>query len=270
VSSLANLWRATLIHSQYTVHYCKRRLGFYLQRSLPQDNKIARSIFRSAMGLLAFLLIAKAMADPYTEGEFAFNSRDYATALHKFHIAAESGDADAAVRLGTMYFLGLGVPKNDSQAIRWYRVAAVREHVDAQFSLATILYGSSQYGEALRWFKALANRGFTQAYSHVGEMYEHGRGTLQDYREAIVWYSKGAKTGEPASQESIGRMYATGRGVQQDFVRAHMWLNIAASGGSKTSAEGREIVSRRMTLQQLDQAQQMAKLCLESGYKKCE
>jgi TPR repeat protein len=72
------------------------------------------------------------------------------------------------------------------------------------------------------------------------------------------------------AQFNLALMYQHGHGVAKDYVYSHIWLNIAAAGGSKTSGEVRGIVSRRMTPQQLHQAQQMAKLCLESGYKKCE
>ena len=37
---------------------------------------------------------------------------------------AEQGDADAQVNLGVMYAIGLGVPQDDAEAVRWYRLSA--------------------------------------------------------------------------------------------------------------------------------------------------
>ena len=38
--------------------------------------------------------------------------------------AAEQGDAAAQHTLGIMYANGLGVPQDDAEAVRWYRLAA--------------------------------------------------------------------------------------------------------------------------------------------------
>ena len=37
---------------------------------------------------------------------------------------AEQGDAPAKNNLGRMYAFGEGVPENDAEAVRWYRLAA--------------------------------------------------------------------------------------------------------------------------------------------------
>ena len=38
--------------------------------------------------------------------------------------AADQGDADAQYNLGLMYANGEGVPEDDAEAVRWYRLAA--------------------------------------------------------------------------------------------------------------------------------------------------
>ena len=52
--------------------------------------------------------------------------------------AAEQGDANAQLNLGVMYRNGQGVPKDDSQAVNWYRKAAEQGHSEALFKLAKI------------------------------------------------------------------------------------------------------------------------------------
>ncbi len=37
---------------------------------------------------------------------------------------AETGDANAQFNLGVMYDNGMGVPKDDAEAAKWYRLAA--------------------------------------------------------------------------------------------------------------------------------------------------
>ena len=47
---------------------------------------------------------------------------------------AEQGDAFAQYNVGFMYANGLGVPQDDAEAVRWYRLAADQGNADAQVS----------------------------------------------------------------------------------------------------------------------------------------
>jgi uncharacterized protein len=49
--------------------------------------------------------------------------------------AANQGLAVAQFNLGLMYEIGRGVPKDDAQALTWYRRAADQGDANAQFSL---------------------------------------------------------------------------------------------------------------------------------------
>jgi hypothetical protein len=58
--------------------------------------------------------------------------------------------------------------------------------------------------------------------------------------------------------------------VPKNPARAHMWFSVAAArGDAKARAELRE-VSRKMTAQQISQAEAMARACEASGYRNCE
>ena len=64
-------------------------------------------------------------------------------------------------------------------------------------------------------------------------------------------------------------MYANGEGVRQDYVRAHMWFNLAAANGNEKGSKNRDTTARRMTSQQIAQAQRMAAQCEARNYKGC-
>ena len=51
---------------------------------------------------------------------------------------AERGDAVAQYNLGVMYAEGRGVPLDDREAVRWYRLAAEQGDVVAQVNLAVM------------------------------------------------------------------------------------------------------------------------------------
>jgi TPR repeat protein len=48
---------------------------------------------------------------------------------------AKQGNAEAQVLLGMMYSNGTGVPQDDKEAVKWYRLSAEQEYELAQFNL---------------------------------------------------------------------------------------------------------------------------------------
>ena len=126
---------------------------------------------------------------------------------------------------------GEGIPQDDAEAVRWYRLAAEQGHASAQYNL--------------------------------GLMYDNGEGIPQDDAEAVRWYRLAAEQGSASAQNNLGVMYSNGEGVPQDNVEAHMWLNLAASRLSGADRERtvatRDRVAERMTPADLSEAQRRAR-----------
>ena len=93
----------------------------------------------------------------------------------------------------------------------------------------------------------------------MGILYGHGEGVPQDYAEAVKWYRKAAEQGDATAQFNLGTDYAKGQGVPQDYVLAHMWLNLAAAQGTEGAVKNRDIVAKKMTTDQLAEAQRLAR-----------
>ena len=60
----------------------------------------------------------------YSKGQKCEESNDYVNAAGWYRKAAQKGHADSQYRLGFLYELGLGVPKNYKEALLWYEKAA--------------------------------------------------------------------------------------------------------------------------------------------------
>ena len=146
-------------------------------------------------------------------------------------MAADQGLPLAQLFLGVMYVNGLGVPQDDAEAARWFRLAADQGHAGAQFNL--------------------------------GFSYDRGEGVPRDDVEAVRWYRLAADQGDAHAQTNLGAMYGTGRGVPQDYVEGHMWSNLAAAqltGEDRDRAVRiRDIVAARMTADQIAEAQRRAR-----------
>jgi TPR repeat protein len=124
--------------------------------------------------------------------------------------------------------------------------------------------------EAMKWFRLSAAKGFARAQFRIGLMYDKGVGVLQDYAEAVKWYRLAAAQGEASAQVNLGAMYDTGQGVLQDYIKAHALFNLAATKGNATAAKNRDIVAKRMTPQQIADAQKLARDCSARNFKGCD
>ena len=74
-------------------------------------------------------------AGPYEDGIEAYRRGDFSSAAKLVRKAADKGDAAAQLFLGVLYAQGVGVPKDDKQAIVWWRKAAEQGHAGAQSNL---------------------------------------------------------------------------------------------------------------------------------------
>jgi TPR repeat protein len=85
----------------------------------------------------------------------------------------------------------------------------------------------------------------------------------------VKWYTSAAGQGNARAQAKLGFMYQYGEGVLTDKKRAYMWYNIAAYKGSDIGASNKSMLANDMSLSQIDKAQDMSNICLESGYTDC-
>ena len=108
-----------------------------------------------------------------------------------------------------------------------------------------------------------------------------GGGYAQDFQKGVEAYDKGdyatalrelrplAEQGNADAQNNLGAMYQGGLGALQDDVYAHMWFNIAASNGHDNARSNRDLAAKRMTTEQLTEAQKLARECVRKNYKDC-
>ena len=85
-----------------------------------------------------------------------------------------------------------------------------------------------------------------------------------DYGTAFAKFKKAAEAGNADAQGRLASMYAVGHGVPQDFVQAYKWFNIAASTETDKeerdrSVSNRDLVSGKMTPNQIAEAQRLAR-----------
>lgn len=109
----------------------------------------------------------------FESGARALKIEDYSTALRKLKPLASVGDSHAQYVLGEMYATGKGVPKNDSEAIYWFRRAAIGTRGEADPAAAAELAVAKNYAqgigvkadadESVKWLRKAADGGSQEA-----------------------------------------------------------------------------------------------------------
>ena len=159
-------------------------------------------------------------------------SRDWIESCQK---AAESGDTNAQSSLGFIYARRAGTEKDNTKAVKWYRMAAEQGHRNSQYNLA-VMYAKGRgveqnYTEAFKWYKRAAEQGDATSQAILGMMCAKGIGTEKDDKAAINWYHKAAVQGHVIAQFSLAKMFARGRGVPIDEQEGFAWYLRAAEQG---------------------------------------
>ena len=133
---------------------------------------------------------------------------------------AEQGEAVAQNELGSRYYAGRGVDRDDVEAARWIRLAAAQGYAPAQYNL--------------------------------GLLHFRNRGVAGNDAEAARWYRAAAEQGYAPAQAGLGYLHIYGAGVEEDRVLAYMWIELAWRGAAndftrRLYAGQREELAAQMT-----------------------
>lgn len=189
-------------------------------------------------------------------------TQDYQEAVRLYRLAAAQGVANAQFNLAVMYAHGYGVGQDCQEAIRLYQALAEQGEADAQTKLG-LIYAKGQgvtqdYQEAMRWYRLAAAQGDAAAQFILACMYDYGEGVTQDYQEAVRWYHLAADQGNSLALQRLFLMYYEGQGVPQDYMKAYMWFDLAEKTGQKSDVKLRDTFAKRLTPEQIAEAQRMA------------
>ena len=155
-----------------------------------------------------------------------------------------------------LFFLALAISMNAAWA--------------GDFEDGEAAYAKNDFSTALTKYKSAAAQGDAKAQLNLGIMYGEGQGVVQDYAESVRWYKLAAAQGNAKAQNNLAIMYGAGQGGMEDYKRAHMWFNLAAVKGYSDAVKNRDIVAKRMTPQQIAEAQKLARECQARNFKNCD
>jgi localization factor PodJL len=164
--------------------------------------------------------------------------------------AAVAGDAAAAYEVGLRYAEGRGVPVDFEQAALWFKRAADKGLVPAQFRLASLLEkgkGVPKNPEGARQlYLAAANKGSAKAMHNLAVLYAEGIDGKSDYSAAVKWFRMASERGLADSQFNLGVLAARGIGMTIDLSEAYKWFALAAKQGDKEAGKKRDEIAEQL------------------------
>lgn len=163
----------------------------------------------------------------------AFQRGLYITALNLALPRAKEGDPAAMTLAAEIYARGLGVPRNPTEAARWYAAAADKGVPEAQVQYALILLDGKlaevDRARARTLLKQAADAGNRLAQFNFAQFLmdrEPGGGGRET---AVTYYRKAAEAGLADAQYAFGQLIANGvGGLEPDDAVARQWLEKAA------------------------------------------
>lgn len=180
---------------------------------------------------------------------------------------AARGDAFSQNALGWNYSQGIGVVKNDVEAMKWFRKAADQNYAPAQTSLGCY-YSEGKavkkdHEDAIKWFHRAAIQNYAPAQYRLGYGYAEGEGVKKDYKEAVKWFQKAAIQNVANAQWSLGACLELGLGIPKDETKAYQWFLLAGSQGHETAKTRISILENRLTREQIAEGQRLARNFME-------
>lgn len=118
----------------------------------------------------------------FNAGLSAYEANNLPLAYQKFLLGAKDGHLNSQYNLALMYENGIGIKKNEKEALAWYTKASTAGNSAAQYNL--------------------------------GVLYENGRGTPVNFAKANQWYRKAALQNDGLAIGNLGMLYIRGDGVK--------------------------------------------------------
>lgn len=164
----------------------------------------------------------------FEAGIAAYEANNLPLAYKEFLSAAKEGHADSQFNVALMYEQGIGVGKDEKEAVVWYGESAAQGNAAAQFNL--------------------------------GVLYENGRGTKIDYAKANEWYRRASVQGDALAIGNLGMLYIRGQGVKENKIAGVTLLLVSATEDPSPENHARRnlTATHGLTTQMIAEAQALS------------
>ncbi len=163
---------------------------------------------------------------------------DHQQAEHYFKIAAEGATKDSLT--DAPYHFAM-LTKNDKAYIEFLEKSALLGYVPAMVQLVTAYSEKKRVktndNALVKWLRMAADEDHIEAQNLLGNMYFSGDIVYQDYERAYYYLIRAAEHRNPEAQSKLGLIYKLGLGTKVDLVKAQKWFELSYKTGNVIAGE---------------------------------
>jgi len=156
----------------------------------------------------------------------------YDKAITYYEKMAASHDEHALYKAGEYYYYGRGVQKDQTKAIKYWKLAANLGNEDAILNLAK---GHLSLSEKIKYLTTIAEKGNVQAQLQLANIYLKEQ-YKPDYEKALMYYQKTVKY-YPKNNFVLGEFYRNGWGVSKNIQLAKQYYESGSFIGDENCKE---------------------------------
>lgn len=199
-------------------------------------------------------------------GSLYFNGigtpRNYLKAAQQFALAAQNGSDDAAVNLAFIYLSSKGKDAMLKEAVDLFMQAAKAGNNTAKFMAGYAYYKGFQVEKnnhkAIALIREAADAQFDEAQYVLALMYLNGQGVAQNYGNAVKYMRAASMQGNLQATMHLANILAEGVVYERDLPQAHILYNIAAIDNTPNAAARRDAIKNSLKIDELLRAQEEA------------
>lgn len=180
-------------------------------------------------------------------GNGIFMEPDYNKCVHYARQGAERGDIISHLIMGTLYYLGKGVPVDYRKAAEHWSAAAAGGDVESIYNLSVLYCEGTGVdknpAKALELLNDAIDRGSIQALVSLAALSYNGDGIPRDYPLAFKLMQRCIHLRASISKEeyseiarNLSACYRFGRGTEPNEELADYWMEISALTGNTDAA----------------------------------
>ncbi len=156
-------------------------------------------------------------------------------AVRWYRKAATLGDAGAMTRLGVASVLGVGLPQDFNEGMKYLNKAVELGDTDAMRFLG-LIYSDGKYVEkdeekSLEWYRKAANMGSAFAIRSLGEIFGVSPDKAANAEDATAMFDRGKMFLKASNAEQTLRLTITATDIQ-NAQRAFYWFKKSAEAGN--------------------------------------
>ena len=175
------------------------------------------------------------MAKCFLDGSLGF-SKNPKRAFELYLYAAENEHVESMIKVGQMYYEGIGVNADFEKSLIWYVKAASCGDVFAMVNVGLMYLNgvgtAVDVQKCLKWLNLASNRNSHEALFNLGLLYELGKYVSQDSNKAFEYFTRAVNLGDVKSMYMLSIYYLEGITISADISYGIELLKKAADNGN--------------------------------------